>query len=104
MWQLRSETVVILIKILGEEEMAVGIVVVGLYAELCRLHTALGRNCFRLGILLRDKSGQREFAELQFRFHTEKGRSSLYQARTGGHADVTGVDAFDDFVFLSFVR
>ena len=42
-----------------------------------------------------------QLAELQIRFHTEQGRSTIDQRVAGRHADITGFQRFDDLVLFS---
>ena len=92
-----------LVEELTEEEVAVSVVIVSFYRKLGRLDSALSVDRLALGVLLRDKSGKGQFAELQLGLHTEQSRTASYQARPGSHAYVTGFNALDDFVLLALV-
>ena len=80
MRKLRRKAVVIIIEILCQEEVPVGIVVIRLYGEFLRLDAAGGVDGLRFRILLRDKTCQGQFTELQLGLETEKSRTSAYQA------------------------
>ena len=78
MGKLGSEFVVIVIEILGEEKMAIGVVIIRFDGEFRGLHTVLSRNCFGFGVLLRNQSGKCQLAELKFCFYTKECGASSY--------------------------
>ena len=88
---------------MGEEEVAVLVVFVGLDVEFVGLRTALGVHCLGFTVLLRNQSCGGEFTELQLGLHTEQGSATMNQGRSGSHAHITGLDVLDDFVFLALV-
>ena len=103
MRQLVAEPVVILVEILGKEEMTVGIVVVGLDVEFRALHTSLGGNSLRFRVLLRHQTSKVELAELQLCLETEQCGSAADQTRPGGHADITGLQVLDNLILLTLI-
>ena len=103
MWQPGGERVVVVVEVLCQEEVAVGVILVGAYLELCRLHSALRGDGLGLGVLLRDEAGDGQLAELELGLHAEEGRTAAYEARPGGHAYVAGLYVLDYFVFLPLV-
>ena len=101
--QARAPLIVMITEEVGQEKVAVLVILVGRDVKLTGLGSAIAAHGFRLAILLRHEGSCREFAELQFRFDTKQGSATMYQRRTGSHAHITGFDVLDDLVFLTFV-
>ena len=98
-----GEIIVIIVEELRQEIMAVGIIIVDLDIIFGALHATLCADGLGLRVLLRHESGESQFAELQFSLHAEESRTAADQARSGGHADITGLDILDDFILLAFI-
>ena len=88
---------------MGQEEVAVLVILVGLDVEIVGLRTASGAHSLRFAVLLRYQSRGREFTKLQLSFHTKQGSTTMNERRSGCHTHVTGLDVLDDLVFLTLV-
>ena len=101
--QLRHVGVVFVTEIVGEEK--VSVFVVGICRKLIigELHTALGTDALRTGLLLGNDRADLKFAELHVGANAEERRCAANERRVGGHGDVARLDELDDFVFLAFV-
>ena len=88
---------------MGEEEVAVLIILVGLDVEIVGLRTASGAHRLRFAVLLRHQSRGSEFTKLQLGLHTKQGGATMDERRSRSHAHVTGLDVLDDLVFLALV-
>ena len=77
--------------------------------SICRNFKRSGLNpsaqtgCLGLGILLRKHGGNVKFAKLQLGFYTKQGTGPVDKGVLDRHTDVSGFEAFDDFVFFAFV-
>ena len=98
-----AEVVVVVVEVLGQEEVAVLVVLVGVDLELGGLGAAAGVDGLALGVLLRNQRRGGEFAELELALDAEQGRRAAYQRRPGGHRHVAGLDVLDDVVLFAFV-
>ena len=88
---------------MGEEEMAVLVVVVTRDVELRHLGTALTAHCLRLAVLLTDQGLDLKLTELQVGLDTEQSLTASDQRAGQVHCHVTCFDGLDDIVFLAFV-
>ena len=88
---------------MAEEEVPVLVVGVGSNFERGELASAFGTDGCGSGVFLRHDSLQFQFAELQVGAHAEQRTGTSDERRVGRHADVTGFDEFDDFVFFALI-
>ena len=95
--------VVLLAEVVGEEEVAVLLVVGGRELEGVGGRTALRGYALRGRLLLADHGLHLQSTKLNVGAQTEQTADTGHQAVVGGHADVTGLHQFDDFVLLAVV-
>ena len=90
-------------EILGEEEVAVLLIIGYIQFERSELHTAPGRYALRCTLLLRSHHLQFEFAKLHIGSYTKQTAGTLDERRVGREGDVARLNEFDDFIFLAVV-
>ena len=88
---------------LGEEEVAVFLVVGGIDFERSELNASTTRNALRGRLLLRCHKLQLQLAELQVGAQSEEARSALDETGIRGERHVSTLNELHDFVFLSIV-
>ena len=98
--QALHRPVVLVPEILGQEEMSVGLIVVGPDVELLGLGAPLHLNLFALALLLAEHGGVVHLAPLRFQLGAEQRLTALNQGALKRHADVARLDVFQDVVLL----
>jgi len=95
--------IIIVTEILGEEEVAVGVVVGGRNFEVGHLGSPFGFHGFGLPLMLREKGGEGQLPELHLGFHPEEVGGSRDQRSAQGQRYVSGLDSFNDFILFTGV-
>ena len=95
--------VVNLAEVVGEEEVAVLLIVGHIQFEGCGLLAALALHALRGGVLLREHRLQLQTAKLKVGADAEQARCARHQRVVGGEGHVAGLHQLDDFVFLAFI-
>ena len=95
--------IIMISKILGEEEVAVLLIIGYIQLKRSELHTAPGRYALRCTLLLRSYHLQLEFAKLHIGSNTKQTAGAFDERRVGREGDVARLNEFDDFIFLAVV-
>ena len=90
-------------EILGEEEVAVLLIIGYIQLKRSELHTAPGRYALRCTLFLRSYHLQLEFAKLHIGSNTKQTAGTFDERRVGREGDVARLNEFDDFIFLAVV-
>ena len=89
--------------IMGQEEVAVLIVLVGLDLKILDLGPTLDGQLLPVRLLLGSQGCQAQITEFQLGLDPEEGLASLDQVAAQGQADVTGLDLLDNIVLAELM-
>ena len=102
-WQFLHVFIVIVAEEVCEEEVAVLVIIVDIYLKIHQLSTALRIYMLSFTLLLRYYCHDIQFAELKFRFQSEKCAASFNKCGIEGETDVTYIYRFYYLVFIAVV-
>ena len=92
---------IVISKVITQEEVTVLIIIIDRYLKVGRLRTALTRYRLTLRVLLRNQCLNTQLAKLQIRLHTKQGRTSAYQTIIQGHRHITRLQRLNNIILLT---
>ena len=95
--------VIAVVEVMGEEEVTVFVIVVGLDVIRVQLVSSPTAHCGRLRLLLTGHSLQSQTSKLQVCPDTKQHTRTPDEARIGGEGDITCLDQLHDVIFLTFI-
>ena len=90
-------------EILGEEEVAVLLIIGYIQLKRSELYTAPGRYALRCTLLLRSHHLQLEFAKLHIGSYTEKTAGALDERGVAGKGYIARLNQLDNLIFLAII-
>ena len=92
-----------IVEIAGKEEVPVLLVIRCIYFKGSELFATGAGDTLRRALFLKGHHLQFQLTKLHIRADTKEAAGALDKGRVGRERDITGLDEFDDFIFLAIV-